>query len=73
MSRQRYQQTRKPTPATLTERELHTACKMWQDGGHLALGNWACKVLDPWDYKSYGALVEVVRRELNDTIDYSQV
>ncbi len=68
--RQRYQ--RKPTPATLTERELRQACKMWVDGGHLALGNWACKVLVPWDHIAYRDLVEVVCNELQDFTDYSK-
>lgn len=71
MSKQRYHTTRKPTPQTLTERELQQACRAWDSGGNLGLGAWACKVLNPWDARAYGELVDVVRDELNDYTDYS--
>lgn len=70
-NRQRYQTTRKPTPQTLTERELQQACTLWRESGHLALGNWAAKTLNPWDHIAWRDLIDVVRNELQDYADHS--
>jgi hypothetical protein len=56
----------------VSKRQLKEACHAWESGGTLALGLWLSKHKPHFTVRDYGDLVELVRVELNDTVDYSQ-
>lgn len=55
----------------LTPGQLREACKFWTWGCPF-FGAWAVKQFDHLTVRQYGELVALVRRELNDTTDYSK-
>lgn len=57
----------KLSPAALRE-----ACHAWQIGGTLALGLWLARYKPHFTVADYGALVRLVRAELDDDTDYSK-
>jgi hypothetical protein len=68
MRHQRYQQ--RSAVDSLNERQIREASAAWSMGGCLALGLWATHN-GVKTVQSYGALVRLVRNELQDRNDYS--
>lgn len=57
---------------SLSETAIREACEAWQHGGTLSLGLWLSKYKPRYTVQDYGALVRLVRAELDDDTDYSQ-
>lgn len=55
----------------LTPNQLREACRAWEIGAPY-FGAWAVRELKPLTVQRYSELIALVRRELNDTTDYSQ-
>lgn len=61
------------SPLVMTDEQIQAAAAAWQSGGTLMLGLWLARFKKHFTVADYGALVELVRAELNDDTDYSQV
>jgi hypothetical protein len=55
----------------VSKRQLRDACHAWDSGGTLALGLWLSKHKPHFTVRDYSDLIELVRTELNDAVDYS--
>lgn len=58
---------------TIGKRQLRDACQAWQSGGTLGLGLWISKFKAHFTVADYGELIALVRAELGDDTDYSDV
>ncbi len=56
----------------MRDADIQSACHAWEMGGCLALSLWLGRYKPHFSVKDYGALVQLVREELNDDTDYGK-
>ena len=56
----------------LSETAIREACEAWDHGGSLSLGLWLSRYKPRFNVADYGALVALVRAEMDDDTDYSK-